>query len=161
MPLAFYELFSFRVYPFECKRRLAMKKNLILSLIWFLTIPPARAETMSEAQQFGTLAGVALACGATTALYKYEEIVSRYFADTTPNETVEKELKRQYVRAKVDGYRNQKLQMSNCGNTLIRFTQMPLMQFQLFSDGSLKTPQGKYLLPRGQKQFNPAAQRIY
>lgn len=138
-----------------------MIKKAMLSLVWFLTVPPAHAEKMTEAQQFGMLAGVALACGSTTALYKYEEIASRYFANTTPNETVEKELKNQYVRTKVIGYREQKLKMSDCGSTLNRFMQMPLMQFKLFSDGSLQTPQGQYILPRGQRQFNPAAQKIY
>ena len=138
-----------------------MMKNLFLFLTWVLTIPPAHAEKMTEAQQFGMLAGVALACGSTTALYKYEEIVSRYFANTAPNETVEKELKNQYVRTKVVGYREQKLKMSDCGSTLNSFMRMPLMQFKLFSDGTLQTPQGQYILPRGQRQVNPAAQRIY
>ena len=137
-----------------------MIKNVILSIVWFLSIPCAQAETMSEAQQFGTLAGVALACG-SKALYKYEEIVSRYFANTSPNEAVEKELKNQYVRAKVGGYRLQKKKMSDCPDTLIRFAQMPLMQFSLYSDGSLQTPQGQYLLPRGQKSPLPSASKIY
>ena len=138
-----------------------MKKFLtLISAILFLA-SNANAETMTEAQQFGTLAGVALACGSTTVLYKYEEIVSRYFANTTPNETVEKELKNQYVHAKLNAYRGQKRKMRDCAETLTVFANMPLMQFQLFSDGSLKTPQGKPLPPRGQKQIAPNAQRIY
>lgn len=137
-----------------------MMKNVFLFLTWFLTIPPAHAETMSEAQQFGTLAGVALACG-SSALYKYEEIVSRYFANTTPNETAEKELKNQYVRAKIAGYRLQKKKMTDCSDTVVRFAQMPLMRFSLYSDGSLQTPQGQYLLPRGQTSIQPSATKIY
>lgn len=137
-----------------------MIKKIMLSLVWFLTVPQAQAETMSEAQQFGTLAGVALACG-SSALYKYEEIVSRYFANTTPNEAAEKELKNQYVRAKIAGYRLQKKKMTDCSDTVVRFAQMPLMQFSLYSDGSLQTPQGQYLLPRGQKSILPSAVKIY
>ena len=139
-----------------------MKKNLLTGLmILFSFSAAAQTSAPSEAGQFGIAAGIALRCRAGKALYKYEEIISRYFANTAPNATVEKNMLTEYARAKagsfmIDGRRN-----TTCAEDLRNFENMPLMKFELYSDGSLKTTDGKWLFPRGQKKLSPDAVRVY
>lgn len=139
-----------------------MKKAFLFGMVLtLLPLPSFGAEKLTEPEQFGMIAGVAMACGSGKILYMYEEIVSRFFANTAPNEAVEKDMKTQYVRAKVAAFRQQKKKMVDCSDTLNRFAKMPLLQFELYEDGSLKTPDGRYLLPRGQTKFNPQSPRVY
>lgn len=140
-----------------------MKKNLLLGILFLLPFQAAAqtGDIPSEAEQMGIAAGIAMRCRAAKELYKFEEIVSRYFANTAPNQKLEEELLSAYLRAKARSYINSARQNVNCAADLQGFAKMPIMNFELYSDGSLKTTDGRWLYPRGKKAKAADAVRVY
>ena len=109
----------------------------------------------------GKLAGVVLACGAYKPLYQFEEILSRYFSNTSSNQEMEKERMRQYARAKAGSFSVYRQRKNECGTTVDDFLRMPIFQSELYSDGTIRLPDGKFLYPRGQKKLSNDAVKIY
>lgn len=140
-----------------------MKKITLFFVGLFSFVAPAAAQQrQSEPAQLGTVAGVAMACGAYRQLYLYEEITSRLLSNTAANERVEKEMYKEYAIAKTNSFREQADRRKvPCSEAVDAFSKMPIFRFELYADGSLKTPEGRYLLPRRQKKFNPSAERLY
>ena len=139
--------------------------RIFLFIFMILCVPfhaAAQVQSSRDIESIGTLAGVVLACGAHRQLYQFEEILSRYLSNTAPNQTAEESSLRLYATAKAASYtfqRNRSKQ--NCAQTIADFSKMPIFNFELYSDGTIKTPDGKFLYPRGQKGMAQGAQRTY
>lgn len=140
-----------------------MRKLLFLTVCLGLAAPfGAAAQSSGDIEGIGNLAGAIMACGAHKPLYQFEEILSRYFSNTSPNQAAEEALMRRYATAKVSTYMIQRNRSKQeCPQTVSDFTRMDIFKFELYSDGSLKTPDGKYLFPRGQKKLAADAVKIY
>jgi len=132
--------------------------------VLMLTLSPLNALTAGQsddAENMGHLAGVVLACGAYKPLYQFEEIISRYFSNTAPNQEAEKTQIELYARAKASTFSIFKDRKGECAQTIKEFTRMPIFNSELYSDGSLRLPDGKFLYPRGQKKLANGAEKIY
>ncbi len=135
----------------------------LLFLIFLSSSFNAFAQSSKDTENIGTLAGVVLACGAYRQLYQFEEILSRYFSNTAPNQAAEDASLRLYASAKANSYvlqRNKK-NKRDCPQTIADFSKMDIFNFELYSDGSIKTPDGKFIFPRGQNKLAAGAQRTY
>lgn len=132
--------------------------------VLFLSLMPltASAAQPSEPENLGGLAGAVMACGAPRQLYQFEEIVSRYFSNTSSSKAIEEDAMQTYAKAKAASFILQtKKRKTDCPQIISDFSKMPIFRFELYSDGSLKSPNGQYLFPRGQKKLAPGAERIY
>ena len=140
-----------------------MKKIALLSLAMILMVSSAKSQErpLTEPQQLGAIAGMAWACGANQTLKDYERIISQYFHNTSKTDSIEKDKKEQYVRQKILEYQNKTSFPSECNRILNMFNKQPILGFQLYEDGTLITTDKKMLLPRGVKQRNKNARRIY
>lgn len=140
-----------------------MRVFLFICMI-FLAPFDARAQVQSgrDTESIGTLAGVVLACGAYRQLYQFEEILSRYFSNTAPSQAAEDTSMRLYATAKANSYAFQRNRSKrDCSQTIADFSRMDIFKFELYSDGTIKTPDGKFLYPRGQKKLADGAERTY
>ncbi|MBO4520365.1 MAG: hypothetical protein J5787_04085 [Alphaproteobacteria bacterium] len=137
-----------------------MRKIIIIFILAFFPLNTFAAE-VNDAEDMGRLAGVVLACNAHKTLYQFEEIISRYFSNTSPNEDVEKALIRDYAQAKANSFSIYRYRKNDCAQTIREFSQMPIFKSELYSDGSLRLPDGKFLYPRGQRKLAKGAERIY
>ena len=137
-----------------------MRKTIAVFLLAFFPLNALAAES-NDAEDMGHLAGAVMACGAHRSLYQFEEIISRYFSNTAPNEDAEKVQFRIYAQAKANTFSIYKNRTSDCAETVRDFTRMPIFRSELYSDGSLKMPNGKFLYPRGQTGLAQGAEKIY
>ncbi|MBO4644728.1 MAG: hypothetical protein J5716_09010 [Alphaproteobacteria bacterium] len=137
-----------------------MRKIIIIFILSFFPLNAFAAEA-NDTENMGRLAGAVLACRAHKTLYQFEEIISRYFSNTSPNEEVEKALIRDYAQAKADAFSIYRYRKNDCTQTIREFSQMPIFKSELYSDGSLRLPDGKFLYPRGQRKLAKGAEKIY
>ncbi len=139
-----------------------MKKILIGLMLCFYAVS-ASAQDAEEAQNMGALAGAIMACGtASTQLYQFEEILSCYYRNTSPNEMVEKSLLTTYAKSKANTYNLQrKKSKKDCPASISAFSKMDIFKSELYSDGSVKTPEGRFLYPKGQRQLKIGATKVY
>ena len=141
-----------------------MKTSVFCAVALFLSIRPAFAalQLPSDAAQLGMMAGAAQACKAYKDVYIYEEIASRLIASMSAGESAERIMMQEYVKSKLESFQAQRTQNRlPCGQLVNRFVKMPIFKFELYSDGTLKTPEGKFLYPRGQKSLKRGAVRTY
>ena len=137
-----------------------MRKTIAVFMLAFFPLNAWAAAT-NDAEDMGHLAGAVMACGAHRSLYQFEEIVSRYFSNTAPNEEAEKAQLRIYAQAKASTFSVYRNRTSDCPETIRDFIRMPIFSAELYSDGSLKMPDGKFLYPRGQTGLAQDAELIY
>lgn len=129
-----------------------MKKFLCLCLttLWVL---PIRAydrtlEGMTEAQELGITAGLALACNAGTKLDDFELIASRLIANKALTAADEQKGYRQFAEEKFRAYNEQRNHpRESCGGVLDSFNRLPLFRSVVYADGGLKLYDGTYLKP--------------
>lgn len=140
-----------------------MRVFLLVFMIFLAPFDTARAQQSGkDTESIGALAGVVLACGAYRQLYQFEEILSRYFSNTAPSQAAEEASLRLYATAKANSYTFQRNRSKrDCPQTLADFSRMDIFRFELYSDGSIKTPDGKFLYPRGRKKLADGAERTY
>lgn len=139
-------------------------KALVFTFLLGLSFPlfANAQEQQSDAEQLGSVAGAAQACKAYKDVFTYEEIVSRLIASMAGSESAEKIMMTEYVNAKALSFRDQLTQTRiPCGQLVNSFVKMPIFRFELYSDGTLKTPEGKFLYPRGQKSLQAGAYKTY
>ena len=129
-----------------------MKKILclVLTALW---IWPAEAydrtlEGMTEAQELGITAGLALACNAGAKLDDFELIASRLIANKALTAADEQKGYRQFAEEKFRAYNEQRNHpRESCGGVLDSFNRLPLFQSVVYADGGLKMYDGTYLKP--------------
>lgn len=135
-----------------------MKKNigiLFCVLVVISTVPTAFADSrtsrgISETEQLGITAGVALACQADKEQMKnYEMIASRIIVNPTPSERSEKEALTLYAQAKLKAYEEQKKSPEiACREVLNRFYNQSIFKSVVYRDGTVKLPSGKVIKPQ-------------
>ena len=138
-----------------------MRKAFLVLLFSLLPLTTQAAEQAEEIEEMGNIAGVIMKCKAYQSLYQFEEILSRYYSNTSNNEEVEKIKLKQYAKAKAKTFALFLKRDIDCAEAVNEFTKMPIFKSELYSDGSLRMPDGKFLYPRGQKKLAANAKKIY
>ena len=104
---------------------------------------------MTEAEQLGATAGLALACGAEQRLDDFELIASRILANKTKTLAEEKEQDRIYMETKLQTMRRHKRDpQMTCKEILDRFNKLRIFDSVVYSDGSVKLFDGTLLKPK-------------
>lgn len=134
-----------------------MKKNSLISLCILTTFlcsgdVLANSRTMqgvSETEQLGISAGVALACDVDEEQLKnYEMIASRIISNPLKTDAAEKAALRLYAQAKLKALTEQKKQkLMNCNEVLSRFESQEIFKSVIYRDGTIKMPNGKVIKP--------------
>jgi len=128
-----------------------MKKNMCFILLGLLFIQPALAQNikkMSDAEQLGMTAGLALACGADKKLEDFELIASRLLANQAATDELERKQAQEYIEAKWDTMQRQKKgNPSDCREILESFESLPIFNSTVYADGSVKLPDGSWSKP--------------
>ena len=134
----------------------------IITVLMLCLFPfDAFAQKQDEAEEMGHLAGIMYACKAYKTLDRYEQIMGRYFKNTTNSPDAEKAKLQTYVQAKLYSYSiYRKRRNFNCAEMINDFSGMPLFKAIPYSDGSLQMPDGKFFYPRGQKKLAPDAKKL-
>ncbi|MCQ2914426.1 MAG: hypothetical protein MJ247_04455 [Alphaproteobacteria bacterium] len=136
-------------------------RKLLFALIMFLALP-ARAEIQySEAETLGGLAGMAAACGVGNNGAIFNKLAKRYLINSALSDRIEKAELENYKRAKYNGYVNTKNNLESCSEIVREFDKQEIFKFQVYSDGTLITTDGRILMPRNLKMRDPNAKRIY
>ena len=155
-----YLLFSNQILMGSALKSSEMRKFIFIFMSFLLPFSIKAKETDTE--NMGALAGAVLACGAYRQLYQFEEILSRYFSNTAPNKAAEEAEMQRYARSKATSYAFYRTRSKrDCSSTIATFIQMPVFKTELYSDGTIRTPEGKFLYPRGQKGLAKDAEKIY
>ena len=127
--------------------------KVLLCLVFFSIVSPICAygqniRNMSDAEQLGMLAGLAMACGSEKKLEDFELIASRILANQSPSDEIEKQQARIYAQAKWEAMMRQKKgNPSDCKDILEHFEQLPLFDSIVYGDGSIKFPDGAWSKP--------------
>ena len=102
----------------------------------------------ADAEQLGTMAGLALACGSQKKLEDFELISSRLIANEAPTEKEELEQVRIYTEAKWAAMQRQKRhKVVSCREILDRFNDLPIFGSTVYKDGSVLLPDGVWSRP--------------
>lgn len=128
-----------------------MKKNMCFILLGLLFVQPALAQNirkMSDAEQLGMTAGLALACGSDKKLEDFELISARLLANQAATDELERKQAQEYIEAKWDAMQRQKKgNPSDCREILESFENLPLFNSTVYADGSVKLPDGSWSKP--------------
>ncbi len=138
-----------------------MGKIAIVFLVFWFSSPVSAASQQDEIEGMGNLAGVIYACGAHKPLYQFEEILSQYFKNSSSNQEMAKERMRQYARAKASSFSVYRQRKEECASAVDDFLRMPILQSELYSDGTIRLPDGKFLYPKGRTKLAADAKKIY
>ena len=103
---------------------------------------------LTEAQQLGITAGVAQACAVGNKLKTFELIANRIIANPIPTDELERKELREFAVSKLNAYNSQKNNpVLDCANVLKKFYRLPIFKSVIYSDGSVKLPDGRILKP--------------
>ena len=123
----------------------------------------AHAQTlngMNDAQQLGSMAGLALACNAGDKLDDFQLIASYILGNTYPLESQRQKAFTQFAAEKLRTYNMQKNHpVEDCNTILKRFYKLPIFEVTIYKDGSVKFPDGKMLRAPTQKDVKAAQKR--
>ncbi|MBE6449636.1 MAG: hypothetical protein E7013_02945 [Alphaproteobacteria bacterium] len=135
------------------------KKILFLILICLLPLKVG-AQTLSgmtDAQQLGTMAGLALACNAGSRLDDFQLIASYIIANENPTEAKRTKAFKAFAAEKLRTYNMQKdAPKEDCADILNRFYKLPLFNCTIYKNGDVKFPDGKILKAPTQEQKKKA-----
>ena len=119
-----------------------------VGLIFAVCASAQNIRSMSDAEQLGMTAGLALACGSQKKLEDFELIAARLLANQSPSDAAEKQQARVYAQAKWEAMTRQKKgNPSDCKDILEHFDQLPLFNSTVYGDGSVKLPDGNWSRP--------------
>ena len=138
-----------------------MRKTIAVLFLSLLPLTVHAAKQQNDTEEMGSLAGVVLACKAYRPLYQFEEILSRYYSNTSSSEEAEKAKLRQYALAKAGTFSIYSKRKIDCAEVINDFSKMQIFKSELYSDGTLRLPDGKFLYPRGQKKLAKGAEKVY
>ncbi|MBR4927267.1 MAG: hypothetical protein IKY98_02960 [Alphaproteobacteria bacterium] len=131
-------------------------KKIFLAIVFGLVIEAGHVQANSrtingitENEQLGMMAGLALACNAGGKLDDYELIASRILSNTAQTDADERKANRVYAEAKFKAYREHKTSPNaTCGEVLDTFNHLPIFKSTVYADGTVKMPDGRILKPR-------------
>lgn len=126
-----------------------MKKILIFLMFFYTSGLSAQTlNGMSEAEKLGSMAGIALACNAGQKLDDFELISSYILSNQSVDDAQRNKALRQYAEAKLRAYNIQRdTEKSPCSEVLNHFYNQSIFDVTIYSDGSVKFPDGKILKP--------------
>ena len=130
-----------------------MKKILILGLLLPLTVfgQQRTIKNMTDAEQLGAMAGVALACNAGNKLDDFELIASYLIGGQASTKTERTEAFKSYASEKLRTYNIQKKETpESCEEVLNHFYNLPIFGATVYKDGRVKMPDGKMITPKAQ-----------
>ena len=137
-----------------------MKKSFFCFFIMCSLCFNIEAQTltgMTDAQQLGSMAGLALACNAGSKLDDFQLITSYLLADTHPTKKQRDKAFRQFASEKLRTYKLQKKNpIEDCPTILERFYNLPIFNVTIYKDGSIKFPDGKLLKAPTQQDIKKA-----
>ena len=140
-------------------------KKIIMLLLICMALPvqamdgERTTEGLTEAQQLGITAGLALACNAGSKLDDFELIASRLIANKALTAEAEQKGYREFAEAKFNAYNEQRNDpKESCGAVLDSFNRLPLFRSVVFADGGLKMYDGTYLKPV--RPVKPVQQKV-
>lgn len=123
-----------------------MKKGIFL-LLFVMSIFPAQSQTlngMTDAQQLGSMAGLALACNAGKKLDDFQLISSYIIANANPTEEKRKRAFKAFAAEKLRTYNLQKeAPQEDCPEVLEKFYNLPIFGATVYKNGTVKFPDGK------------------
>ena len=119
----------------------------LLSVLLFTKFSFAQTlNGMTDAQQLGAMAGLALACNAGSRLDDFQLISSYIIANENPTESKRKKAFKSFASEKLRTYNLQKDNpMEDCAEILSRFYNMPIFNCTVYKNGDVKFPDGKIL----------------
>ena len=116
-------------------------------------------EGLTEAEDLGITAGLALACNAGGKLDDFELIASRIIANKALTAEAEQKGYREFAEAKFRAYNEQRNNpKETCGAVLDSFNHLPIFRSVVFADGGLKMYDGTYLKPL--RPVKPVSQKV-
>ena len=119
----------------------------------------SKLQNMSEAQQLGAWAGMALACNAGNRLDDYELIASRIIGNQAGSDEDRLKDFKEYATEKLRTFNLQrKTPAEPCNQVLAHFDELPIFKSIVYPDGSVKLPNGKVL---SSQEKQPQSKRIY
>ena len=127
-----------------------MKKILLFLCLFSLPVLAAERTTngLTEAQQLGITAGIALACNAGSRLDDFELIASRIIANKALTAEAEQKGYREFAESKLRAYNEQRNNpQESCGAVLDSFKHLPIFRSVVYADGGVKMYDGSYLKP--------------
>ena len=129
-----------------------MKKSVFLICLLLsgsvLAAGERTTEGLTEAEDLGITAGLALACNAGGKLDDFELIASRIIANKALTAEAEQKGYREFAEAKFGAYNEQRNDpKETCGAILDSFNRLPIFRSVVFADGGLKMYDGTYLKP--------------
>lgn len=138
-------------------------RKVFFGLLFLSISTLCRAQTlngMNDAQQLGSMAGLALACNAGQRLDDFQLIASYILANTYPLPEKRSKAFQQFAEEKLRTYNLQKQRpIEDCPTILNRFYNLPIFEVTIYKDGSVKFPDGKILkAPTGQDVKKAQAQ---
>jgi hypothetical protein len=135
-------------------------QKFIFILLLFLSATTAKSQTlngMTDAQQLGAMAGLALACNAGSKLDDFQLISSYIIANENPTETKRKKAFKAFAAEKLRTYNRQKDNpMEDCAEILERFYNIPIFNCTVYRNGDVRFPDGKLLKAPSEKQKKKA-----
>ncbi len=122
-------------------------------------------KSMTDAQQLGAMAGVALACNAGSRLDDFELIASYIMGNGAANEEDRTKAFKEYAAEKLRTYNIQRDQKPTpCPEALKHFYNLPIFASVIYADGTVKLPDGKVIkakTPAQQKRSKNEPKRNY
>ena len=130
-----------------------------LFLGWIISVP-VFAQTlngMTDAQQLGAMAGLALACNAGNRLDDFQLISSYIIANENPTEEKRQKAFKAFAAEKLRTYNMQKDNPhEDCPTILKHFYNLDIFNCTVFSNGNVKFPDGKILKAPTKAQIKKA-----
>lgn len=130
-----------------------MKKFILMLLAVCVSFPAFASgsrttQGLTEAEQLGITAGLALACNAGARLDDFELIASRIIANKAQTKAEEDKGFHQFAESKLNSYMEQRNNPQvPCGVVLESFNNLPIFKSVVYADGGLKMYDGTYLKP--------------
>ena len=126
-----------------------MRKFLILlAFLMFATPAQAQMAYEDEARALGAIAGQGLACGSSK--YDTFELLARAIVLTkSPSDSLMNKGLKIFTEEKADVFVSKQLDnFANCAAIVKRFDAQDIFKATLYSDGTIKMPDGQILTPR-------------
>ena len=116
-------------------------------------------QNMTDAQQLGTWAGLALACNGGNKLDDFEFIASRIIGNQATSDEERNKSFKEYAEEKLRAYNLQRKNPTTpCNQVLEHFDGLSIFRAVVYDDGSVKLPDGKIL---SSKPAPAQSKRIY
>ncbi len=121
----------------------------VLSLIPSICKAQLGTKSMTDAQQLGAMAGIALACNAGSRLDDFELIASYIMGNSAATEEARTTAFKEYAAEKLRTYNLQRDQKPTpCPEALQHFYNLPIFASVVYADGTVKLPDGKIIKPK-------------